>query len=303
MMKIDFARLKAEVPIDSVLAHYGVETKRRNGSYLVANCPLPFHTSKDSALSFAVNIEKNLWTCHSDSCKQASGMRGGDVIDLVCLLEGTKLPLEGAKRLVEWFPQNGDAPKAAAVAVAETNKPLAFTLKDINPCHEMIQARGISVETARDFGVGFFPGKGSMAGRIVFPLYEQLRSNGDGTSQVQLVGYAGRTTLEVTADNPKWKLPPGLVKSFLYNLERCDPAKLLVLTEGFWAPLYFHERGAQCASLMGKSLTEQQERTITPFHDICVALDNDAAGNEAAAKIIAKLKGTHKVFKASLKEG
>jgi hypothetical protein len=304
--KIDFAALKSGIAIDAVLTHYGVQTKKRNSQYLVAECPLPSHTSKESPLSFAINVEKNLWTCHSDSCKKASGMKGGDVIDLVCLIEGTKLPLEGARRLVEWFPHltgNGGEARPAGIPLIEKNKPLAFTLKDVNPEHPMIQSRGIAVATAKEFGVGFFPGKGSMAGRIVFPLYEQLRSNGDGTSQVALVGYAGRLVAEPTAENPKWKLPP-VHKSFLYGLEKTwNPGKLLILAESFWAPLYYWERGAQCASLMGKALTEGQEKQLERFHDICVALDNDEAGREAAEKICARLKMRHRVMRAFLMEG
>lgn len=308
MSKIDFAALKSGVPIDAVLSHYGVQTRRRNNTYLVANCPLPTHTSKDSVLSFSINVEKNLWTCHSDSCKKASGMRGGDVIDLVCLMEGTRLPLEGAKRLAEWFPQNGTGKEETMephdgmmtkelfeklVNQPQPNKPLAFTLKDINPEHPLIQSRGITVETATLFGVGYFPGKGSMAGRVVFPLYE------DG----QLIGYAGRLAMgDATPENPKWKLPP-IHKTFLYNLERCDPAKLLILSESFWAPLYFHQRGGQCAALMGKDLTEAQEKRLKPFHEICVALDNDEPGREATQKIANKLRAKHKVFKAMLMEG
>ena len=92
------------------------------------------------------------------------------------------------------------------------NKPLTFQLKDINPEHEEIQRRNITVETARSFGVGFFPGKGSMAGRVVFPLME----NG------VLVGYGGRS---VDGSEPRWKFPAGFVKSFLYGLERCAPDK------------------------------------------------------------------------------
>lgn len=310
MEKIDFAAVKARVPIDSVLARYGIQTKKRNSTYLVANCPLPSHTSKDSAFSFAINLEKNLWTCHSDSCKKGSGMKGGDCIDLVCLLEGLRTPLDGAKRLVEWFPhlnalgnsENAAKPKPSEPPVSVENKPLAFTLKDINPLHPMIQYKGITVETAKLFGVGFFPGKGSMAGRIVFPLNELIRANGDGTAQVMLVGYAGRTTLEVTAENPKWRLPP-IHKTFLYGLERCDPAKMLVITESLWAPLWLYQQGAQAASLMGSDMTEGQERCLEPFGLICVAMDNDAKGKAATETITARLRRNHKVMRATLKEG
>ena len=122
-----------------------------------------------------------------------------------------------------------DASNSADAAFG--NQPLAFTLKDITPTHPMIQGRGISVETAKHFGVGFFPGKGSMAGRVVFPFYEVSRANGDGTRQVMLVGYAGRTTLPIADTNPKWLFGKGLKKTFLYGLERCDPAKPIILCE------------------------------------------------------------------------
>lgn len=302
--KIDFAKLKASVPIDAVLGHYSVQTKRRNNTYLVANCPLPAHRSADSKSSFSVNTEKNLWTCHSDSCKQGSGMRGGDVIDLVCLMEGYRTPMEGAKKLLDLFPQHRSVPEngrpsavpappaQADSAVPVKNKPLGFTLKDVNPEHPVIQARGISVETASAFGAGFFPGKGSMAGRIVFPLYE----NG------ALVGYAGRTVGEVTPESPKWKLPAGLIKSFVYGLERCDPTKLLILVESLWAPLWFYQRGAQAASLMGTDLSERQEESLDPFGAICVAFDGDEKGREAAERVAVRLRRKHKITKATLVE-
>jgi len=154
----------------------------------------------------------------------------------------------------------------------------------------MIQERGISIGTAKLFGVGFFPGKGSMAGRIVFPLHEHG----------QLIGYAGRTTLPVSDTNPKWLFGRGLKKTFLYGLERCDPARPVILSESLWGPLWFHEKGLQAAALMGSELTEKQEKSLHPFATITVALDNDAAGNEKAARICERLRGKHRVLKARL---
>jgi DNA primase len=181
---------------------------------------------------------------------------------------------------------------ADAASASGRNKPLAFALKDVNPSHLMIQERGISVLTAERFGVGFFPGKGSMAGRVVFPLHE------DGS----LVGYAGRTTLPVSDANPKWLFGKGLRKTFLYGLERCDPAKPLILCESLWAPLWFHEHGLQAASLMGSEMTEEQERCLDPYPVITVALDNDAAGIEKAVRICGRLEAKHRVMKARLIE-
>ena len=109
--KIDFRKLKLSIPIEKVLAHYGVQVRRTTGSQLVADCPLHSHTSKESRNSLKLNAEKNVWCCMSESCvagftEKLGGKRGGDVLDLVALKEGVTI-LQAAKLLLEWFPQNG----------------------------------------------------------------------------------------------------------------------------------------------------------------------------------------------------
>jgi DNA primase len=307
---LDFKAIKARAPISSILDRFGVKLNRVNQTTLKGNCPLPSHSSK-SKNTFYASEAKSAWYCHSDSCKKNGRRAGGNVIDLVAAMENLSI-YAAAARLAEMFPETGNAAtsdpatsagsthqqtEAVAGNPAETpatmgNKPLGFALKDINPAHPMIQQRGISVETARLFGIGFFPGKGSMSGRIVFPLYE----NGE------LIGYAGRTTLPVSDTNAKWLIGKGLKKTFLYGLERCNPAKPLVLVESFWGPPFFYEKGLQAASLMGSELAESQERCLDPFHVITVALDDDPTGIEKAARIRERLKGNHRVLKARLIE-
>ncbi|MGD0499077.1 MAG: CHC2 zinc finger domain-containing protein [Bryobacteraceae bacterium] len=316
---LDFKAIKARVTIADVLARYQVSLVRVNQTSLKGNCPLPTHSS-GSKSTFFVNEAKSVWYCHSDSCKKNGQRAGGNVIDFVAVMERCSA-YDAAKRLDELFPATSDhgakgasEPNAAAVSggcrseeanpppATGNNRPLPFVLKDVNPEHPMIQGRGITIETAKLYGVGYFPGKGSMASRIVFPLQELLRINGDGTAQVMLVGYAGRTTLDVTPENPKWKLPAGLRKSFLYGMERCDPAKPLILCESLWGPLWFREHGLQAASLMGTEMTKEQERCLDPYPTITVAFDNDAAGIEKAALISERLKAKHRVLKARLIE-
>ncbi len=306
---LDFKAIKERVAIADVLARYQVRLVRVNQTALKGNCPLPSHSS-GSKNTFYVNEAKSVWYCHSDSCKKNGQRAGGNIIDFIALMEQCSA-YAAAKRIDELFPAESchaanrtsgtDAgarsgsrePEVANPASGSGhNEPLAFTLKDVNPSHPMIQERGISALTAERFGVGFFPGKGSMAGRIVFPLHE------DGS----LVGYAGRTTLPVSDANPKWLFGKGLRKTFLYGLERCDPAKPLILCESLWAPLWFHEHGLQAASLMGSEMTEEQERCLDPYPTIRVALDNDAAGIEKAARIYRRLKDKHRVLKARLIE-
>ncbi len=306
---LDFKAIKGRVAIADILARYQVELVRVNQTALKGNCPLPSHSS-GSKNTFFVNETKSVWYCHSDSCKRNGQRAGGNVIDFVALMEQCSA-YAAAKRIDEQFP-TGSGEKAKGTSEKNTgarstrhgpeeanpasasghNKPLAFSLKDVNPSHPMIQERGISSLTAERFGVGFFPGKGSMAGRVVFPLHEEG----------SLVGYAGRTTLPVSDANPKWLFGKGLKKTFLYGLERCDLAKPLILCESLWAPLWFYEHGLQAASLMGSEMTEEQERCLDPYPVITVALDNDAAGIEKASHICGRLKGKHRVLKARLVE-
>ncbi len=293
-MQIEFGKVKL-VPIASVLRMRGIEV-RQTGDYLVGKCPLPFHTGGKG--TFKVNTSNNWWTCFSQSCREKLGKSGGDVIDLVCALDDMK-PVDAAKWLDEVFcTKPRPRPEIDHVGhekISQVNKPLTWKLQGVNPRHDIIQSRGISIETAEKWGVGYYrskQGTASMDDRIVFPLYE------DGN----LVGYAGRTVLPVSDDNPKWKIGKGIRKSFLFGLERCDPKKPVIVAESCWAPLWFSERGQQAAALMGYDLTEEQEKSLKPFDTVILALDNDDKAKEKMAKIVDRLQGKHRVIRALLKE-
>ena len=86
---------------------------------------------------------------------------------------------------------------------------MTFQLKGIDPVYPYLTKRGISRELAEKFGVGYFPGKGSVHGRVVIPIHNE---RGD------LVVYAG---LSIDDSEPKYKLPSEFQKSLeLYNLHR-----------------------------------------------------------------------------------
>ena len=293
--RLDFATIRG-IPLEGVLARYNVSLKRKNGKALYGNCPLPSHSSKTKE-SFFVNTDRNVWYCHSESCKQGS-RAGGNVIDFVAVMENLDA-YDAAARLADWFRTNSPAtpaqpspPPSATDCDRAGNKPLAFQLQNVNPDHPMIHERAITVETARAWGVGFFCSKQKTASRdnrIVFPLHE----NG------LLVGYAGRATLE--GQEPKWLLGKGLKKTFLYGLDRCDSGKPLVLAESPWAVLWFSQQGTQAAAFLGSEMTLEQERSLAPFQLVIVALDNDATGETRSVPIIERLKAAgHKVLKARL---
>lgn len=86
---VNFGVLKQSMSIEQVLASYRVQLKHAGHHQLRGPCPLPTHGSERSRQSFSVDTNKNVWACHSYSCCVArQGRVGGNVLDLVALLEG-----------------------------------------------------------------------------------------------------------------------------------------------------------------------------------------------------------------------
>jgi DNA primase len=293
-VKVDFGTLKANVLIGAVLEKYGVKYKQPNAEYLRADCPLPSHTSKESKCSFAVNLQKNIWCRKSTSCNQVAKKKGGDVLDFVALMESAPV-LTAAKKLLEWFPQNGNGTCIERVKkpeqldtlpapVAEEkleNKVLGFELKGIG-YHAYLEARGISKDLAERFGVGFFPGKGSMSGRIVFPLRNE---------KGELVGYAGRA---IDSSEPKYRLPAGFHKSLVLYNRHAVKGEAVTIVEGFVACMKVSAAGFPCVALMGSTLSDAQEKLLN-FKYITLLLGPDDAGSTAAAEITPRLAHGHYV--------
>jgi DNA primase len=254
---VDFKAVKSAVSTEAVLGRYAVKVYRLNKDHVRGKCPLPSHTSTASKVSFVVNTTKNVWSCKSDSCVAArKGRTGGDVLDFVTLMEQCSLK-EAAEKLASWFGVKAElpvTPKAATEAPQKAaepiptptaappkeegeNAPLKFTLKGVDPAHPYLPHRGITGETAALFGVGFFPGKGSMAGRVVVPIHNE---------KGELVAYAGRS---IDDAEPRYKLPADFKKSLvLFNLHRAKGQGRVVLVEGFFGTMKVHQAGFPCSN-------------------------------------------------------
>ena len=161
---------------------------------------------------------------------------------------------------------------------------LGFELKGIDSSHAYLKTRGIKPETADHFGVGFFPGKGSMKGRVVFPI-----RNPAG----ELVGYAGRS---IDDSEPRYKVPGGLKKSLLlWGLDSAVASQkargAVVVVEGFFAAMKLHQAGfEQVVALMGTTLSEDQEELLLEHFDrVVLLLDGDEAGRLASREIGGRL--------------
>jgi hypothetical protein len=310
----DFRAIKARVSIVDVLKRYGTELRATNQYELRGKCPLPTHSSESAEQSFVVNPGKNVWSCHSASCVADRNVtkgdghqkKGGDLIELVAFMEKCHLR-EAGERLEQWFGKQTDAipppsapsrkaPASSPDGSEVVNKPLTFALRDINFAHPYLASRGFDPEECEYLGVGFFPGKGVMRNRIVFPIH-------DATGQ--LVAYAGRRVeyslmdedpAHIAPENPdleRWKFPAGFRRGqVLYNLHRVteDDWTEVIVVESFWGALACVRAGIMnSVAIMSNYATDTQVTQLCGFRKVTVFLDGDKPGREGSENLVSRL--------------
>lgn len=282
---VDFKAVKAAVSMEQVLAHYQVNWLRRKGDELRGRCPIHKGEGTDT---FHVSVSKGAFHCFS--CKKR-----GNVLDFVAAMEECGVR-DAALKLVEYFSVDGARGEASGgegkreaslprdpvekpLAAELFNQPLTFQLRGVDSTHPYLESRGIDRETAETFGVGYFPGKGSMAGRVVIPIQDEGG---------QLVAYAGRSIDET---EPKYKLPAGFHKSaVLYNLHRVTAQEVIVVEGFFDCMRVWQSLHPFVVALMGNSLSPAQERLLVKqFRKVTLLLDGDEAGRSGSAEISQRL--------------
>lgn len=275
--RIDFGAIKNSIAITAVLEHYGWKGAHRSGRDALQG-PCPIHGGKRLD-TFHVDARRNVFHCFS--CQA-----GGSVLDLVAAMEGCSV-YQAAGWLREWLggpsEETGSSGKRRTIREKEMSRgPLGFALRPVDSGHEYLRQRGIDVETATQFGVGYYDGPGLMHGRVVIPIHDE---------RGQLLAYAGRS---MDGALPKYKLPTGFAKaSVLFNLHRAvagDPARLVVV-EGSFDCLRVHQAGQPgVVALMGCWLSAEQERLLVErCGRIVLMLDGDAAGQQAMERIADRL--------------
>lgn len=298
--RIDFAVVKATVPMIAALARYGVQL-RGAGKQLRGDCPLPSHPKEGTNVkgTFSVNTDQNIWTCFHGQCKAArEGKKGGDVINFAAAMEGCNSreaalilardagvgepsDVLGKREVKKPEPQQTVVPDNTP----KQNAPLGWAYKPENLDYEHPYVLGrISKETAREFGIAAYRGPGKYAkNRIVIPIHDEHGA---------LLAYAGRA---VNGEEPRYKLPTGFHKGHvLYNLHRVDDAATSIcVVEGFFDCLRVHEAGfPNVVALMGCSASPKQQELLLGFDRIILFLDGDEPGKAASAEIALKLDQT-----------
>jgi DNA primase len=292
---VDFRLLKQTVTIVEVLEHYGIRLKRTGGDTLRGACPLPTHSSDSSEASFIVDGRRNVWACHSQSCVDARrGDIGGNILDFVCVMEACSVRSAGLL-IQRWsHPEHRQRPMHASTLhpLGRANPELTFRLTSIQSEHPYLQQRGVDPALADRFGIGFYPGRGIMCGRIVIPIHNE---------RGHLVAYAGRA---VDRTNPRYRFPAGFRKSAeLYNVHRCQ-LRSVVLVEGFFDVLNVVKAGFDAVALMGASLSERQQvLLLSHFSEIVLLLDGDDAGRQATRRIAEALKNLAKLHVGVVPDG
>ena len=275
--RLHLARVKEEASFEQILDRYGVKT-RGAGSKRMALCP--FHP--DTRPSCSIHLERNVFYCFGCGAK-------GSVLDFVARIENVSIH-EAAERIEEMCRIRHDGP---ATQRREANakrprrrsptrplRPLPFRLT-LDPSHPYLAGRNISPELAATFGLGYCS-RGTMQGRICIPIHDE---------RGVLVAYTGRwASDELPEGVPKYDLPRQFPKRrVLFNLHRVTGAEHLVLVEGYWSVFRLHALGVSAVSLMGRTLSVEQETLLieSGVRMLTLMLDGDRPGREATDELAA----------------
>src|SRR3984957_2567331 len=171
---VSFDEIKKTVTLQMAIEHYGIRLRRMNVNTLRGKCPLPTHGSETSNESFTATLNKGMggaWACQSKSCIKTRGRVGGNVLDFVAAMEQCSVR-DAAIKLQMWFlvPAAGESheligkephaeisagkepepqrvpEKYNGVGESESNKPLTFTLQNIDCKHPYLVERGVTEE-------------------------------------------------------------------------------------------------------------------------------------------------------------
>jgi DNA primase len=297
---VDYRALKQSVGIAQVLSSYHVQLKPVGPDQLRGRCPLPTHGSERSRESFSVHTAKNVWACHSASCREArQGGVGGNVLDLVALLQRCSIREAALQLQGGWPTENRPWVQLASKGSSSSPtpiRPLPFSLR--LSWHPYLDYRGVHPAAAARFGVGYYAGPGFLRGRVAFPIHD---------SEGRLVAYAGRS---IDGSEPRYLFPPGFRKSqVVFNLHHAGAEAGrptgCVIVEGFFDCLRLHQAGyRKVIALMGANLSEMQETLLlASFREVVLMLDGDEAGRWATRRVAARLRGRISLHIAEVPSG
>ena len=122
-----FSELKQSISVETALEKMYNHTLRKvNNSALRGKCILPSHPAGLVDDSFSINPQKQVWICHNSICQNSrKGKKGGDVIELVAVMENCSLKEAGIRliQLLHNAPQGTEKVEQSPLLLSAENAP------------------------------------------------------------------------------------------------------------------------------------------------------------------------------------
>ena len=287
MIKIEIEQLKASYPIEEVIGKT-VKLERKGINY-VGHCP--FH--EDHHPSLVVNPQKQTFRCFA--CGEH-----GDVIEFIEKTEHCnfmeavgKLKIENGELKINKKNANPVDRDSDAKQFSISNSQFSIK-KNLQFFSSLLPyARGYTELTPAylDFEVGQSPVNVpkewyAMRNRVIFPIRNEAG---------ELIAFAARRLTDNNSEEPKYintSTANGYKKSEnLYALHRAKEAiagkDFVFVVEGYKDAIAMHAAGfSNTVALCGTALTAGQIALLKKYTNrICLLLDGDKPGREAARKI------------------
>lgn len=219
--EIDFKALKAQIPIEQVLAMLNVNNLKREGKELRGQCPICGSKGSHKP-AFCVTPHLNAFTCFGE-CKNK-----GDIIELTaCVKRISKYA--AAKILDQQFNNNGPFHSSPAPAPAKADNGIDQGTKyatSLDPAHPKLEPLGISPEVFKAWRAGVQHGSGVLAGMLALPVTR------DGIT----VAYIGRSIdeEEVRIKFPKTEFGKAnqfCAEDYIFGEDRVTEKTLVVVSD------------------------------------------------------------------------
>ena len=215
---IDFQDVKKAVTIEDAITRLGLALKP-NGPQMRGPCPV---CKSGGDRTLVITPAKQAFYCFAAKNRQGEG---GDVIALAAHIKSCTM-----KEAAEFLTGTTAEIEPTKLAVFEATIPVTVPEKKkagLNPLnylqaeHPLVQALGISKETAEHFGAGYAP-KGIMRGRLAIPIHDV-----DGV----LVAYCGQA---LNGESPALIFPKDFVpEEFVFNIYRIKECSIYLMREPF----------------------------------------------------------------------
>jgi DNA primase len=305
--------IKQKADIVEVIGSYVQLTK----SGRTMRAPCPFHSEKKP--SFFVYPEQQTWHCFG-ACNtggdifsfimKKEGLEFGDALRLLADKYGVVIPSHAKSEAED---QSRDKTLQINLAAAQYYHNLYMNAPAAEKARRYLEGRGVNLKSISDFLLGYsLPGWESLKTYLLEKGFNEtdmleagliIRSDENNRTHDRfrdhlmfpVTGFGARV-LESEYNGPKYINSPQTrvfdKSGSLYGIHLAKTAirqsNLAVMVEGYMDVIITHQYGfANVVAPMGVAITERQINQIKKLtHKIALALDPDAAGEEAAMRCV-----------------